>query len=296
MRLSDFINQYQLPLDYTQQANTYFYPLAKQCIRWYQQHGQTVIIGLNGCQGSGKTTLAAYLVMTLESLGYTAVSLSIDDFYYSKSQRQQLANSIHPLLQTRGVPGTHNVDLAQQTLDALKRQLPCHLPRFDKSHDDCQPRSNWSLIDKPINVVIFEGWCVGIQPQSKNALKTPINTLEQQHDKDGRWRHYVNQQLATRYTQLWYKLDHLLMLKAPSFDVVYTWRQQQETQLRQRLQKNHVEHSAVMSDIQLQTFIHHYERLTRHALKTLAADSDIIFYLNKARMITSATSQPHNLP
>lgn len=50
--------------------------------------------------------------------GHAAASVSIDDFYVRGSQQEELAAK-HPdngLLQFRGNPGTHDLDLAETTL------------------------------------------------------------------------------------------------------------------------------------------------------------------------------------
>jgi D-glycerate 3-kinase len=42
---------------------------------------------------------------------------------------------VHPLLATRGVPGTHDIDLAINTINAVCSGLPTPITRFDKSTD-----------------------------------------------------------------------------------------------------------------------------------------------------------------
>src|SRR5690606_5606704 len=124
--------------------------------------------------------------------------ISLDDVYLTHDARQHLAATVHPLLQTRGVPGTHDVDLGVDTMTRLIHagagdRTP--LPRFDKAQDTQMPRNQWPVFEGPADVVIFEGWCVGARPQSDEALATPINALERDEDADGRWRGYVNGKL-----------------------------------------------------------------------------------------------------
>ena len=74
-------------------------------------------MGLSGCQGSGKSTLVKAIAHVLEDVHHVnAVVLSLDDFYLTKAERELLARTVHPLFATRGVPGTHDLDLLRQTL------------------------------------------------------------------------------------------------------------------------------------------------------------------------------------
>ncbi len=80
---------------------------------------------------------------------------------------------MHPLLRTRGVPGTHDVELAQAVIDSLASAEPVPLPSFDKATDDRRPRSQWPVFQGPARVVILEGWCVGAVPQTAAQLAQP---------------------------------------------------------------------------------------------------------------------------
>ena len=86
------------------------------------------IFGISGGQGAGKSTLCAALAQTLATKGKKALTLSLDDFYLSKAAREHLAQTVHPLCATRGVPGTHNVDLLAQVLNGLAQVSPDKAP------------------------------------------------------------------------------------------------------------------------------------------------------------------------
>ena len=218
--------------------------------------------------------------------GRRVAVLSIDDFYLTRRERKQLAHSVHPLLQTRGVPGTHDLALALQTVDSLLSLSPgdtIQLPRFDKSCDDRAPQSQWPTIDGPVDMVILEGWCVGSRPQSANELTTPINALEENEDSDGRWRQFVNDSLKN-YQQLFERLHTMVMLKAPDFSCVYRWRLEQE----QKLAALRPDGSGVMSAEEIARFIQHYQRLTEANLITLPSHADVILELNHQHGIDRA--------
>lgn len=281
--LNNFLHKHHLPSDYQIIAARYFDPLIETLIAAQRNKGNTLFVGINGCQGSGKTTLADYLCWQLHNAGFTACALSIDDFYLTQTERSELAKRIHPLFRTRGVPTTHDVALATRTLKALSQSGEVSLPQFDKAIDDRMPKSSWQTVSTPLQVVILEGWCVAIPPQNDKALALPINDLEREYDPHAIWRTTVNNQLRDNYPSLWSQLDTLIMLKAPAFECVYTWRLEQEEKLRQH--QTHQDATGIMSAEQIRTFIAHYERLTRHALACLPAYCDHVFELDNHRGI-----------
>lgn len=243
------------------------------------------ILGLSGLQGSGKSTLAREMKAQAEARGWHTVVLSLDDFYYARSDREALAQQVHPLLRTRGVPGTHEIELLMSVLAALPQasaKLPVTHPRFDKGRDTRITPSRWPRITRPPKLVIVEGWALGIRPQLQAALATPANALERDEDPDGSWRHWVNKQLRS-YQPLWRKFDALIVLQAPSWDIVRRWRGEQEQALLAR-------HAPLAMDAAaMDRFLAHFERLSRHALATLPALADTCVEFDTARQVTAIT-------
>ncbi len=237
-----------------------------------------VVIGLCGAQGSGKSTAAARAAEQLAAEGLATAVLSLDDLYLTLAERVSLAATVHPLLRTRGVPGTHDVGLGIALLDGLARGGTVRLPRFDKAADDRAPADAWPLTPPDLRVLLFEGWCVGAAPQADDALAEPVNALEADEDRDGRWRHYVNDQLAGPYQSLFARLDRLVLLRAPDFGVVRGWRIEQEQALRQAT-------GGGMSDADIDRFVRHYERLTRHILAEMLGRADVTVSLDPNRTI-----------
>jgi len=240
------------------------------------------IIGLSGLQGSGKSTLARVMKAQAEARGWPTEVLSLDDFYYARSEREAMAREIHPLLRTRGVPGTHEIELLLSVLAALPSasdKLPVLHPRFDKGRDTRVPPSRWLRITRPPRLVIVEGWALGIRPQLQATLATPINDLEREEDADGEWRKWVNKQLRG-YQPLWRKFDALIVLQAPSWDIVRQWRGEQEQALLAR-------HAPLAMDAAtMERFLMHFERLSRHALATLPAQADTCVEYDDDRHVT----------
>lgn len=281
-----FLQRNQLPDGYLNTANQWFTPLIGEIEQMAASSRSPVVIGINGTQGSGKSTLADYLCTMLEGRKLNTVSLSLDDFYMTRAERQALASEIHPLFKTRGVPGTHDIALALNTIDNLADSATETLvPRFDKSTDDRFPESQWDLVNGAVDVIIFEGWCVGCMAQAEEFLLKPVNSLELEQDPDGTWRGYFNRALAEDYQTLFNRLDKLIMLRAPSFDTVFNWRLEQEQKLIARLGESGGDRSGIMSRDQIARFIAHYQRITEYSLEEMPERTDHLFQLDSQRQI-----------
>lgn len=238
-----------------------------------------MVAGMCGSQGSGKTTLARALALRAEAAGVATAVLSLDDLYLTRAERETLAREVHPLLRTRGVPGTHDVALGLATFAALERGEPARLPRFDKGQDDRAPVSEWPGTSAHTRLLIFEGWCLGAVPQAEEALVQPVNELERNEDPQGTWRRYANTALAGPYRPLFGRLDLLILLAAPDFEVVRDWRIEQERSLHE------AGAPAAMDDAQITRFIQHYERLTRHILREMPGRADLVAWLDRDRSV-----------
>lgn len=211
------------------------------------------IIGVSGSQGSGKSTFAGVVVEQLQMRGFAAAAVSLDDFYLTHADRQALGATVHPLLCTRGVPGTHDTDWLRRVMAAMRQPggeaATVRLPVFDKGADD---RSGQR--ERAAQVLVLEGWCLGVHAQPEDMLQEPINTLERDEDPQGIWRSWVNDQIRMHYEPLWPHIDYWVQLQPPGFEQVVMWRGQQEQQIEPTLR---------MDALALRRFIDHYERLTR---------------------------------
>jgi D-glycerate 3-kinase len=182
------------------------------------------------------------------------------------------------------VPGTHDVSLGLAVLDACGRRGKVALPRFSKADDTrCAPEQ-WPVITTPVNVVIFEGWCVGARPQLDSALVAPVDEFERNEDSDGRWRHWVNRQLATTYPPLFARIDLLVLMAAPDFAVVASWRKQQEAALRDRLAAEGRPKDDAMTDREIDRFVAHFQRLTEYILVEMPQRADLVVRLDRQRL------------
>jgi D-glycerate 3-kinase len=253
-------------------------------VRSWHRPGTMLVVGICGPQASGKSTACANVANQLRSEGLRVAEMSLDDLYLSRSDRQQLADTVHPLLITRGPPGTHDVVLGEQVVAALRAGHSVALPRFSKEHDEPHPAQDWPVFEGPCDVLLFEGWCVGAAPLDVGTLADPVNALERDEDPDGVWRRWWNDQLAGATGALFSQIDRLIQLRPPSFDVVFRWRCEQEHKMLARVGAENAPGS--MSDAQIARFIAHYERMTNHILTEMPGRADLVIHLDANRGVT----------
>lgn len=240
------------------------------------------VIGLCGPQGSGKSTACAAAIDLLAREGVAAALVSLDDFYLGKARREELGRTVHPLMTTRGPPGTHDVAVLEAALADLVGRKRIVIPRFDKVDDDIAESAPTVSVG-PADVVILEGWCVGATPQTEAALAAPINRLEAECDRDASWRSHVNAQLAGPYRSLFARVEYQILLQAPSFEVVRRWRLEQEaTNLRDLSGRN------AMCGLDVSEFIQYFERITRNILSEMPGRADLVITIDEDRKIVAA--------
>jgi len=270
------IKEEALPSTFENLAVTYYLPLAERITSWAENHKTPLVVGVNGAQGTGKSTMSKVLALALEQEHQLKCAIiSIDDIYLTREERAQLATDVHPLFQTRGVPGTHDVAMGVDLIKQLKDRKTPPIPVFNKASDDRAPEEQWVTLAQPADIILFEGWCVGAIAQPDTALKEPCNSLEKSEDTDASWRNFANKQLEHSYPQLFDLIDRLVMLKAPDFECVYQWRKTQEEKLRITHQGD-----AIMDDKQISRFIMHYERLTRWLFQEMPERADCVLELS----------------
>ena len=261
--------------------------IAEAILRGVGVHAGIHVIGLCGAQGSGKSTAAAEIEGILTEAGLTVATLALDDLVLPRADRRRLAENVHPLLATRGPPGTHDVPLGLSILADLKAGRSAMIPRLDKVADDRMPDAFSRLIPAGVDVVIFEGWCVGARAQAKAALADSINALERDRDPNGSWRAYVNCALAADYQSLFGQIDFLILLKAPSFEVVSRWRLEQE--------RANIAQAAAsaqgMDATAIDRFVQYYERITRHMLTEMPDRAGLVLELDHDRRISCVTER-----
>jgi D-glycerate 3-kinase len=186
---------------------------------------------------------------------------------------------------TRGVPGTHDVDMIFNFFKKIKvkKFKVLKLPKFNKAIDDRCKKNLWYKIKSRPDVVILEGWCVGAKPQKNSQLNKPINSLERIHDKNFIWRKFVNFQLKTKYKKLFKQLDSVLYLKAKNFNLLKKWRLKQEKKLQ--LKNKNKKNLKIMNQKEVINFMETYQRITQQMFKNTSKYASIIMSLNKNHQI-----------
>ena len=249
---------------------------------------RSYIVGLSGGQGSGKTTISSIISIILRKyFKLNVFTISIDDFYKTRKERFLLSKRIHPLLMTRGVPGTHDINMMLDFFKRVKGKKfkSLKLPKFNKATDDRYNKKSWYSLKKKPDIIIFEGWCVGAKAEKHNALKKSVNSLEKLKDKKLIWRRYVNKQLQSKYKQLYDQLNCLLYIKSKNFSLLKKWRIKQERKLLtfSREYKN----LKIMNKKEVINFMKTYERITKNMFKDAPKYASIILNLNSNHQIKS---------
>jgi D-glycerate 3-kinase len=274
-----------LPSDYRAIVDAYWRPLSEEIA--LRAIDGPLVVGINGAQGSGKTTLCKFLEVLLVEHNQRAATLSIDDLYRTRADRERLARDVHPLLATRGVPGTHDPALGLALIEDFRAGRDLELPRFDKSVDDRAPEPE--RVEGPLQVLLFEGWCLGAAPQDEAALAEPVNPLEAAEDADLVWRRHVNDALQGDYADLFAELDMLVMLKVPDFAAVRRNRALQEDKLRAR----NPAAPGLMDAAALERFLDQDERLTLHMFAEMPARADLVVEIDRdQRPVSSRPALP----
>ena len=245
-----------------------------------KKKGRTLILGLSGSQGSGKTTVSGILQIILKKFFKKNIYIiSIDDFYKTLKDRNRMSQQKHSLFKTRGVPGTHDINLIKNFFISAKRKKfkKIKLPKFNKSIDDRSKKNYWHNINKRPEIIILEGWCVGAKPQIISSLRKPVNILERHEDKDLIWRKYANEKLKKEYKEVFAMIDYFIFMKVPNFKIVFKWRLLQESKLRKKLHYK----KKIMTYSAIKRFIMFYQRITLQMKKDLSKSASIVLLLKK---------------
>ncbi len=192
------------------------------------------------------------------------------------------------MLLTRGVPGTHDINMMLNFFkkSKIKKFKRLKLPTFNKAIDDRFGKKYWYDLKKKPDVIIFEGWCVGAKSETNNTLRKTINLMEKTKDQNQIWRKYVNDQLKTKYKKLYSQLNCLIYLKAKNFSLLQKWRLKQERKLWIKSKKN--SNTKIMTKEDVLSFMQTYQRITQNMFRSMPKYASIIINLNNNHQIKSA--------
>ena len=286
--LDSFIKLEGLSEEYRSRALRYFIPLSDLILSW--KGNETLYVGMNGAQGSGKSTLARFIQVYLrECYSLSVVILSLDDLYLTRKERLVLARDVHPLFKTRGVPGTHDIKMGIDFINCCKsgnwNKAVC--PAFNKSIDDREEKPNWYCLAEKPDIILFEGWCMGVAPQPDEDLVSPLNDLEAKEDSLGIWRRHVNEHLKGHYKTFFEMFSHWVVLQPKSFDFVVKNRIKQEVKLRSKLSTSNLKNAKIMSDSEIIHFVAHFERLTKWMWNIFKEQADVLIELGENHIVES---------
>ncbi|MEA5621306.1 glycerate kinase [Cronbergia sp. UHCC 0137] len=215
-----------------------------------QNLDRPMIQGILGGQGTGKTTMSHILSLILQDWGYQTLSLSLDDLYKTYSDRLKLKQD-DPRLIWRGPPGTHDINLGLTLFEQIRQgKSPFTVPRFDKSaHGGEGDRATPEIINN-IDIILFEGWFVGVQPISPDIFTTAPPPIITEEDRE--FARDMNERLK-EYLPLWEFLDGLIVLYPRDYRYSLAWRKQAEKQMIAAGKSG-------MSDTQIEEFVYYFWR------------------------------------
>lgn len=226
-------------------------------VRIAKTHEGRTIIAISGSQGSGKTTITKSAEHTLSTVhGIPTKAVSVDDYYRPYAELSQLAaESKNPLLQHRGLPGTHDFHgLNQMLSDFLAGKTGIEIPIYDKSqHDGAGDRVGTSKLPENTQCILLEGWMLGFQPVDEDVLEKRleyINLAKLSVKVTLQNLIEINDYLK-EYVPIWKKCTQFILLKPEDLQFVYKWRLQQEHDMIQSK-------GSGMSDEAVKAFVDQY--------------------------------------
>ena len=245
----------------------------------FLDNSKTKMFLISGSQGIGKTTILKVIRKNFYTyFGKRILALSLDDFYYTKEIRKKLSKKIHPLMLTRGVPGTHDIKKILNIIEKFRdSKYPIKIPIFDKLKDSRINKKR--IIYKKADILILEGWCCGTTKINSRYLLNNINHLEEKLDKKFIWRNYYNNKLKYEYKKLFDQFHGLIYFRTSTFSNVFKWRMKQEMKMINNNNK------IGMNKSEIGFFIQHYEKITKWMMKSLPKKANITLIIDKNQKI-----------
>ena len=202
-------------------------PLLSQAYKIQNNFSDRKIIGISALPGTGKTTLGKWLEAISLKLNFKIAVISIDDFYLP-SDEMKLAIKNNPWDVSRGFPGSHSVKLMHEKLLNWKINGELNVPVFDKSlRNGLGDRSHWRLDNA--DLLIIEGWFLGIEPLSIDVNCQSINSLDVTPNESS----YITiiQKNLNEYLDVWNLIDNIWHLKPLKIEFMNMWKTNQEKEM-----------------------------------------------------------------
>ena len=192
------------------------------------QPARKELIGLSALPGCGKSSLGQWLETAAHNLGLSLQVISIDDFYFPADQLERSMKG-NPWGVPRALPGSHDLQLLQRTLELWRKGQSIQCPRFDKAlRNGRGDRSGWRACHA--DLLVLEGWFVGCPAgyeaeRKEEGLEPPVTASELAYRKQ-------TEEILRSYQPVWTELDQLWQLRATDHQSPQLWKRQQEDAMR----------------------------------------------------------------
>ena len=261
------------------------FPLFSLLEKYIENIVNPIVIGFSGLPGSGKSTLGLWIDSVARDLNLQIKVISLDDFYLPGKEMDRAMNG-NPWNVPRGYPGSHSLDLLNNSLDTFLKTGFLRYPIFDKSlRDGKGDRSGWSELKT--KVLILEGWFVGCVPVSNLReldyfTEDKFNLCLSKDEKD--FRHSIQDSLV-QYSQIWKKFNKIWHLKSSKFNNTILWKTQQEEEMINCK-------GSGLKDKELSNFIRMIQSsIPQQSLSCI--DSDTTIEINQKRRIINFCTKPY---
>ena len=259
------------------------FPLFSVLEKYVDNYNNPIIIGLSGLPGSGKSTLGFWIDSVAKELNLDIKVISLDD-YYLPGEEMDIALKGNPWNVPRGFPGSHSIDLLNQSLDTFLKTGVLKYPIFDKSlRGGKGDRSGWCEL-KP-KVLMLEGWFVGCEPISNLSEKDFVYDYNLSLSQIEKQYRISIQESLIQYSLIWKKFDKIWHLKSSQFNNTILWKRQQEEEMIKLK-------GSGLKDTRLTDFIRMIQTsIPQNSLSLINSDTTV--EINQSRRIEKISTNPY---
>ncbi len=205
-------------------------PLLTDLEQHFLSAQKKIIYGISGLPGCGKTSLGKWLEAAATELNWPLTVVSLDDFYFPAKELEK-AMAGNPWNVPRALPGSHSIELIEQSIENWKVNGELITPLFDKAlRNGRGNRIGWRRsIPK---VLIIEGWFLGCKKikDSAQMRKNKNEILERMTEEEILYRSLVEESLLD-YEKIWSLCNRIWHIKANNFNYCEKWKREQEQKM-----------------------------------------------------------------